>query len=93
MNEKAIAASIMKWLRKLPDTCVWKITDMNNVGFPDITGVHRGMAFFFEVKQPKGRTTPKQSYEIERIRAAGGRAHVVYSLENVKNAMAVWFGL
>lgn len=91
--EGRIAASIMKWLRSLPDTVAWKVTDFNNVGFPDIVGVHKGLAFFFEVKTTKGHLSGKQLYEIGRITEAGGRATDVRSLKDAQIQFMEWFGI
>lgn len=92
MTEKPIAAGIMRWLRSEEFTVAWKVGDLNNVGFPDIVGLHRGVWFSFEVKSAKGRTTPKQDYEAKRIEAALGRHAVVRSLSEAKRIFIQWFG-
>jgi hypothetical protein len=91
MKEKSIAGSITKWLKTLPDTLAWKVTDHNNVGFPDIVGCHKGYAFFFEVKTLSGRATDKQLYEGSRIISVGGRFAIVTSLDYAKAFMDAWF--
>lgn len=49
-------------------------------GLPDILCVFRGLAFFFEVKQPGEEETALQAYTMKKIREAGGRTKVVTSL-------------
>lgn len=93
MKERDIAASIMKWLNSLPDTVAWKITDGNNVGFPDIMGVHKGLAFFFEVKSEIGRVTPKQVYQMDKINECGGRTSVARSPGEAQIIFKDWFQL
>lgn len=83
----------MKWLRSLPDTYVRKISDSVNVGYPDIDGCYKGRAFYFELKTKVGRLTDRQDYELKKIRAAGGRAIVVTSLEEIQNYMVMWFAI
>lgn len=83
----------MRWLRSLPDTYVRKISDNVNVGYPDIDGCHKGFAFYFELKTKVGRLTDRQAYEITRIQAAGGKAAVVTSLEEIQQYMMIWFSI
>lgn len=54
-------------------------------GSPDIVCSIRGLAVFIEFKAPngKGRLAPKQQAMIDAIRAAGGRAGVVSSWEEL----------
>lgn len=91
--EGKISSKIMGWLRSVPKMVAWKISDLNNVGFPDIAGVYEGKAFFFEVKSKDGRATRKQIYEMNRIINAGGRAAIVRSLETAQLIFINWFGL
>lgn len=93
MKEREISAGIMKWLRSLPDNVAWKITDFNNVGFPDIAGCYKGMFYALEVKTKKGRSTAKQKYEAGRILDAGGRHAEVRSLAEAQDKFFNWFGL
>jgi Holliday junction resolvase len=46
-------------------------------GIPDIVGSYRGRFFAVECKAGKGKTTALQEAEIDKIRAAGGKAFVI----------------
>lgn len=46
-------------------------------GVPDIVGSYRGYFFAVECKAGKGKPTPLQEAEIEKIRKAGGKAFVI----------------
>lgn len=54
-----------------------------NAGLPDIIGCYNGRFIAFEVKRPGGKLTTLQAVFLDKIRAAGGVAEVVYSRENV----------
>lgn len=90
--ERRIQSSIMRWLKTLRSTAVWKISDFNNVGFPDILICHKGLFATMEVKRPAGRSTPKQRYEGQKIQGAGGRHAEVRSLLDAKENFKRWFG-
>ena len=51
---------------------------------PDIIACINGHFVAFEVKQPGKTTTKLQEWNIEEIQKAGGQAHCVHSLEEVK---------
>jgi hypothetical protein len=53
-------------------------------GSPDDVWSIRGLAVFIEWKAPGGRVGPRQAEVISEIRAAGGRAGVVSSWEELK---------
>jgi len=91
MTERALSIAVMRWLRSQDCTAVWKINDFNNVGFPDIIGVYKGLWFSFELKTARGRVSKKQGYEAKRIESAGGRHAVARSLDEVKTAFGEWF--
>lgn len=57
-------------------------------GIPDIIACIDGRFYAFEVKQPSGRLTRLQEVTIEKIRAAGGVAVKVTSVEEVKAAIS-----
>jgi Holliday junction resolvase len=46
-------------------------------GVPDIVGCYRGDFFAVECKAGKGKTTPLQDAEIEKIRKVSGKAFVI----------------
>lgn len=50
-------------------------------GLPDLIGVHHGRFIAVEVKMPGNTTSPIQDHVISKIRKAGGRVVVAYSVE------------
>ena len=56
-------------------------------GIPDIICCIGGKFFAFEVKNEKGTVTKLQEATIDKIKAAGGTAAVVRSVEDVKAAV------
>lgn len=62
------------------------------IGRPDIEGCLRGRFFAFEVKQPgQGHTlTPLQTRALEEIKAAGGLAGTVTSVDEAERAIRDW---
>lgn len=56
-------------------------------GRPDIEGCYKGRYFALEVKAPGGKPTALQLAALEEIKAAGGIAAVVYSIEEGLNAV------
>ena len=59
-------------------------------GVPDLVLVHEGRALFFEVKAPDGRLRPAQKLFLERAHAAGAKAAVVRSIDDVRAALQAW---
>lgn len=53
-------------------------------GVPDTVGCYRGWFVAIEAKAPDGQPSPKQLYEIGKIREADGAAYVVKTLDEVK---------
>ena len=56
-------------------------------GLPDLIVCCRGRFVAFEVKTEKGRTTVLQEVTLRRIRAAGGIAAAVRSVEDVRTVI------
>lgn len=54
---------------------------MTMAGIPDLIGCMNGMFVGLEVKRPGNQATQLQAYTLERIKAAGGVAGVVHSVE------------
>ncbi len=85
MLEKDIVAAIMWRLKVEPMCFAWKEHGgmYGTAGLPDIVCCLCGRFFAFEVKTTTGQLTNLQEHTIERIQAAGGRAFVVRSVEDV----------
>jgi hypothetical protein len=77
-TEKALQG----WMRnKLleHDVVCYKFSSPGNAGVPDLLCLHKGRAFFIEVKSPKGtgRLTVLQLAQIKRIQFQGIEVYVV----------------
>lgn len=90
MLEKDIVAAILRHLKNRPRCFAWKTHGgmYGTAGIPDIIACIDGRFYAFEVKQPSGRLTRLQEVTIEKIRAAGGVAVKVTSVEEVKAAIS-----
>ena len=88
--ESTITAEIQKWLKRQPSWWGFKVMGgaQQKRGVPDIVGCWKGMFVAFEVKRPVvGRVSDLQAHIIDQINSVGGRAFVVYSVEDVKRAI------
>lgn len=89
MLEKDIVNKIMKYLKTVPRCFAWKEHGgmYGTAGIPDIIACVDGRFFAFEVKTDTGKTTALQDATIRKILAAGGRAFVVRSVDEVRTAI------
>lgn len=90
MKESDIVKSIMKYLKTVPRCFAWKEHGgmYGTAGIPDIIACIDGRFFAFEVKTEVGKPTKLQEATIRKIRAAGGTALVVRSVEEVKSSIS-----
>lgn len=90
MLEREIVAAIMRYLKDLPGCFAWKTHGgmYGTAGIPDIIACVGGRFCAFEVKQPSGKLTRLQENTLGKIRAAGGVAGKVTSVEDVKRLLA-----
>lgn len=91
MKESSLRDQVMRWLKAQPDVWVVKYPGglYGRSGIPDILGACSGRFFAFELKTGKGRVSPLQELEIERIRRSGAHARVVRSLAEVQNSITL----
>lgn len=101
MNEKGYAteaaatSAIKRYLdgRMRQGDALWHYkawgSHMAKAGVPDRPVCYRGISVWLEVKSETGRATPKQMYEIEKIRCAGGVAEVVRTPEDVAKLLGL----
>ena len=75
------------FLKSLPNCWYVKVITCNRNGTPDIIACIDGRFFAFEVKTPNGRVAPIQDAQISAITLAGGSAHVVRSVDDVKKIL------
>ena len=60
-------------------------------GVPDIFAMHRGAAFFLELKRPKGGVVSKSQREMmERLTAAGAHCAVAKGLDEAVEQLERW---
>ncbi|MDB2128002.1 VRR-NUC domain-containing protein [Enterocloster clostridioformis] len=88
--EKDIVAAILRYLKTLPRCFAWKTHGgmYGTAGIPDIIACIDGGFYAFEVKQLGGRLTRLQEVTLDKLRAAGGVAVMVTSVDEVKCALA-----
>jgi len=87
MKESRIQTKIIKWLDAQPNVWTVKTIVTNKTGTPDILCCIDGRFVALEVKAAKGKPSKLQEYRIAEIRSAGGEAHIVRSLEEVKKLL------
>jgi len=90
MLEKDITAAIMRYLKTVPGCFAWKehVGMYGTAGIPDIICCYHGRLVAFEVKTPEGRLSKLQEVTIAKIIAAGGVAHKVTSVAEVKEILS-----
>ena len=88
--EKDIVKAILQYLHTVPRCFCWKEHGgmYGTAGIPDIIACVDGRFYGFEVKTVDGRPTKLQEATIRRIRASGGIAAVVRSVEEVRWILA-----
>ncbi len=86
MKETNITAAIMRHLKAIPGCFCWKEHGgiYGTSGLPDIICCVTGRFVAFEVKTESGRLSKLQELAIAKIAEAGGRAHKVTSVAEVK---------
>ena len=90
MTERDIVAAILRHLKARPRCFAWKTHGgmYGTAGIPDIIACIDGRFYAFEVKLPGGRLTRLQDVTLNKIKAAGGVAVMVTSVDEVKQALA-----
>lgn len=86
MKESHVIRAIMKYLKNVPGCFCWKEHGgmYGTAGIPDIIACIGGRFFTFEAKTKDGKVTKLQEATIRKIRAAGGVASVVSSVDEVR---------
>lgn len=89
MLEKEIVAAIMRYLKGLPRCFAWKTHGgmYGTAGIPDVIACVEGRFCAFEVKRPGGQLTRLQEAALGKIKAAGGVAGMVTSVEEVRQVL------
>jgi len=86
MRESDIQRKILKYLESQGGYAV-KVVVANRSGVPDILYCLDGEFWAFEVKSPKGKQSPLQSWNQTQIEKAGGKYFVICSIEEVKQIL------
>ena len=89
MKEADIVRAILRYLKTVPGCFAWKEHGgmYGTAGIPDVICCLGGRFYGFEVKTEVGRPTDLQKATIRKIRAAGGTALVVRSVDEVRAIM------
>ena len=89
MKEAEIVKAIMRYLKRMPGCFCWKEHGgmYGTAGVPDIIACIDGHFYGFEVKTENGKPTKLQKATIRKIRASGGTALVVRSVDEVRTAI------
>ena len=89
MKEAEIVKAIMRYLKLMPGCFCWKEHGgmYGTAGVPDIIACIDGHFYGFEVKTENGKPTKLQEATIRKIRASGGTALVVRSVDEVRTAI------
>lgn len=84
--EKKIENKIKEYLKTIKDLFFFKEHGgmYGTAGVPDIIICFRGKFIGLEVKAPDGKLTPLQDATIRKIKASGGIAEVVRSIDDAK---------
>jgi hypothetical protein len=90
VNETQITDKIKAYLKTVNGIFFWKQFGgmYGQSGLPDIVCCYKGRFIAFEVKTDKGKVSVLQEVTLRKIRAAGGIADVVRSIEEVRAVIA-----
>ncbi len=86
MKEADIVRAILRYLKSVSGCFAWKEHGgmYGTAGIPDVICCYDGRFYGFEVKTDVGQPTKLQEATIRKIRAAGGTALVVRSVDEVR---------
>lgn len=90
MKEHVIVNSILKYINNLPDGVAEKlIGNATGAGKADINACYKGQSIRIEVKSPEhgNKASQRQIVNLKRWRAAGAKAIIAYSLDDVKQVI------
>ena len=82
-SEQNIQKQISNYLESV-GAYTFKVIEANRSGVADICACLNGSYIAIEVKKPGGVISAIQKVHIDLVRAAGGSAFVVYSLDEAK---------
>ena len=87
-NEAALQQVLKRKLKERNILC-YKFEAPGETGVPDLVVIDpdaKPPVYFIEVKHPngRGRLSPKQEHEIERIKRHGGTVFVIHTLDQLE---------
>jgi hypothetical protein len=89
--ETEFRRAVMRWLRLIYGHHFFALPIVGGpfqpAGSPDVVCSIRGLAVFIEFKAPGGRVGPRQQQMIDAINAAGGRAGVVATWDELEELL------
>jgi hypothetical protein len=86
-REKSIEQYLKKRVEDAGGLCL-KFVSPGESGVPDRIVILGGETRFVEMKSPRGGLSPRQRYEIDRIRGAGGAVAVIKNRSGVDGFVA-----
>lgn len=87
MKESVIQSKIINYL-KSRGAYVVKTISTSKAGVPDVLACYKGRFYGFEIKNETGEPSFLQVYNIEKIRASGGIAGIVRSVDDVSSLLS-----
>lgn len=85
LSETQLKNKVVQFIRKnYPSAWLYKASDRFTSGIPDLIFCKEGLFYAIELKAGTNKATPIQGYVMRQITAAGGRACVCRSVEDVK---------
>ncbi len=88
LSETKLKSQVIDLLRReYPSAWFYKSADRWTSGIPDLILCVEERLYAIELKVGRNKPTPIQEFVIKRIQAAGGRAAVCWSLDEVKQFM------
>lgn len=82
-SERALRTRVIKALRGRGCVVYSQVAGLGGLaGRPDLVACVQGRFVALELKRPGGRPTPLQLRRLDEVRAAGGIAAVVHSVED-----------
>ena len=88
MNETALKAKVLKWLKKeFPEGFFWKSSDNFTAGIPDIIGCIKSRMIAIELKVGKNVASDLQKLVLRKLGKAGAITGVCYSLDEIRELL------
>lgn len=91
MKESKLEARLVRLVRQAGGL-TYKFVSPGHTGVPDrIVITPGGRVWFLELKTERGRLSPRQVYQLERLRQVGANALAVYGPEDLERVLHTIF--